>query len=230
MIRLKFIVFIIIIFFADITFAKSPFDYNLKLADSHAPLKTVYLHLSGEYGKVVNSNIQPLQYGLGGTVSFLIPDDWLNKRNKNYFTLGAKGLNNPHPGERYFITMNLIGDDAHEIDNSFNYFQILAGYRFSRRIRDDGTYFEPRVGYILWDFHDNDNPTLTKGPNHAIVFSPTYGYVYKNFDFAVFSDLGYSKRRTNIFKNNFLTLGISIGYNFGLYRVNTCRCEPYDYF
>lgn len=222
MIRIKLIAFIIIILTSDFTSAKSPFIYNIKWADSEAPLNTVYLHVSTQYGRVFNSDKQPLENGIGGNVSVLIPDDWLNNRKRNYFTLGIKGMNNPHPDKPYLSTMNIHGDK--EIDDSFNYFQFLAGYRISRRIRDDGTYFEPRIGYILWDFHDNDFG------NQAIVFSPSFGYFYRNWDFAVFSDLGFSQRRTNIGENVFFTAGISFGYNFGLYLKNKCRCLPYNYY
>jgi hypothetical protein len=224
--QIRLISFIIIVIITETTFAQG-IKYKLRIADSEAPLNTVYIHFSGEFGDVLNADLQPLRNGIGGTFSFLIPDNLINKRNHNYFSMGIKGLNNPHPNMPYLSTMNIHGDK--EIDNSFNFFQILAGYRFSDRIRNDGTYLEPRAGYILWDFHDNDDPSGTKGPNHAIVFSPTIGYVYKNFDFAVFSDLGISKRPTNIAKNVFFALGISIGYNLGFYDVNSCHCDPRDW-
>ncbi len=117
--------------------------------------------------------------------------------------------------------MNIKGDK--EIDDSFNYFQILAGYRFTQRIKYDGFYYEQKAGYILWDFHDNDKN------NQAFVITSSYGYVFRNYDFAVFADAGFSQRPTNIAQKQFYALGISVGYNFGLYRVHTCRCEPYNW-
>ena len=224
--QIKLIAFIIIYLITNTTFAQSE-KYKFRLADSEAPLNTAYFHFSGEYGSVINSNIQPLENGIGGILSVLIPDDWINKRNHNYFSMGIKGMNNPHLNKPYLSTLNIYAEK--EIDDSFNYFQFFGGYRFSDRIRNEGTYLETRLGYILWDFHDNDDPTGTKGPNHAVAFSPAFGYVYKNFDFAVFSDLGISKRPTNIGKNVYLAVGISIGYNLGFYDVNKCNCDPRDW-
>ncbi len=219
MLRLKVIIILTLIFASETAFSQLKRDYFYRLADSKAPINLVYLHLSDQNGKVLNTEYQPLQNGIGGTVSALIPDMIFNKHNRNYFSLGVKGLNSPHPGAPYLSTMNIRGDK--EIDDSFNYFQVLTGYRVSERIRNNGIYFEQRFGYIFWDFHDNDKW------NHAIVVVPSFGYVYKNYDFAVFGDVGFSQRRTNIAKNVFYTLGISIGYNFGMYKVNSCRCEPY---
>jgi hypothetical protein len=217
---IRLIAFITFVLTTETALSKG-FSHYLKLADSDAPPSTVYMHFSVEYGLVLNNSSDTiLQPGLGGTLSILIPDNLLNNRNINYFTFGIKGLNNPHKNMPYLSSMNIKGNK--EIDDSFNFFQILAGYRFSERIREGGWYFEPRIGYILWDFHDNDFS------NQAFVISPTIGYVYNNFDFAIISDTGFSQRPTNIGKNVFMTLGLSIGYDLGFYRRSKCHCEPYE--
>ncbi len=218
---LKFTAVIFLIFSTEILFAQIGRTRKIKWADSDAPLSTVYLHLSGQYGRVLTHSENELMNGIGGTMSFLLPIDFVyNRYNRyrNYYTIGIKGFNSPHIGKPYLSSMNIKGD--HEVDDSFNYFQILGGYRFCERIRYDGTYFEPRIGYILWDFHDNDFG------NQAVVISPAFGYVFRNYDFAGFCDFGISQRHNNTGERIFFTLGISVGYNFGLYKVNSCNCNP----
>jgi len=168
-----------------------------------------YFHLTADAGWVLNSS-QNNKPGLGGTFSLFIADNFLNHNDRNYFTLGIRGLNNPYDNGQYFKSMNNSADDA------FNYYMILAGYRLSRRITEGGWYFEPRAGYARYNF---------KSYNNTFVFSPVYGYDYKNFDFSAFFDFAFAQKNTATGYKGFFTPGISIGYNFGLMRRKFCNCH-----
>lgn len=167
---------------------------------AQTPKDKVYIHISGDCGFLLNSD-QDRKIGLGSTVSFLIPDNWLVSNERNYFTLGVKGLNNPVYNGKFFSSINNNTLDA------FNYFQVLAGYRFCERIPENGWYFEYRLGLTLFDLNFN---------NYAFSFSPAFGYVYNQFDFSVFSDINVADTYTALGKKEFYTLGVSIGYDIGL--------------
>ena len=187
MIPLKRIIFGAIVLIAGVSSAQTPKD-------------KVYIHISGDCGLVLNSD-QDRKTGLGSTISFLIPDNWLLSNERNYFTLGVKGLNNPVYKGKFISSINNNSLDA------FNYFQFLAGYRFCERIPENGWYFEYRLGLTMFDLNFN---------NYAFDFSPAFGYVYHKFDFSIFGDLNAAAANTVVGKNEFYTLGVSIGYDIGL--------------
>ncbi len=48
------------------------------------------------------------------------------------------------------------------------------------------------------------------------MFSPMVGYTVKKIDIGVYCDMGFSKENFATKKDNFFTLGVSVGYNIGL--------------
>jgi hypothetical protein len=50
----------------------------------------------------------------------------------------------------------------------------------------------------------------------SFLFSPMVGYTVKKIDIGVYCDMGFSKENYAIKKDNFFTLGVSVGYNIGL--------------
>ncbi len=157
-----------------------------------------YIHISAQTGFVVNS-AHDRKLGLGGNAAFLLSDKLIDKNQKNFWTFSIKAFNNPIEDGEFFSSFNNKEYDA------FNYVGLLAGYRYTLQGMQNGFYAEPRLGYGV----------LASGRS-AFLFAPVVGYTYNNIDFALFCDMGFSGNKMTIQKNQFITLGLSVGYNIGI--------------
>ena len=155
-----------------------------------------YIHVSGQAGWVLKTK-QDKSFGIGGTVGLMFQDNLLSQ--KNYFTLSAKGFNSPF-GDGKFITSIL-----NKKTDAFNYYELLAGYRFTTNSIENGLFAEPRIGF-------------GKGYTYqAFVFSPVIGFAFNKFELGVFSDFGFSQDANVLTgEKGYTTLGLSVGYNIGL--------------
>lgn len=156
-----------------------------------------YLNVSGQAGFVVNSQ-EDRKLGLGGSAAWLQQDGFLFNCSKNYLTLTLKALNNPFREGRFVSSILNNKFDA------FNYLGVLAGYRLTTGSAANGFYVEPRLGAGV------------EGSGISFLFSPAAGYAYKNFDFALYSDMGFAGKTQATGTDNFFTVGLSVGYNIGL--------------
>jgi hypothetical protein len=159
--------------------------------------KSNYIHISGDAGVVANSE-RDEKFGLGGTLSWLTQDVFIAKKPGNYISLGVKAFNNPY-GEG-----KLISSIMNDKDDAFNYIMALAGYRITGQGISDGFFVEPRIGAVFG-----------ASGYTGFAFAPLAGYAYRDFDFAVYCDMGFGGENSAVLKKNFFTPGISIGYNFG---------------
>ncbi len=157
-----------------------------------------FLNVSAQAGSVLNTD-QDKSFGIGGSITWLHQDGYLAKSENNYLTLTVKGFNNPY-GEGKFIS-SILNDKG----DGFNYITALAGYRVAFQQITDGFFLEPRLGVGFF--------ALNKS---SFVFSPMVGYTVKKIDIGVYCDMGFSKENYGIKKDNFFTLGVSVGYNIGL--------------
>lgn len=156
-----------------------------------------YVNVSLQGGYVVNSE-RDEKIGIGGTVA-IMQQDFLFNAEKNYLTLTVKGFNNPY-GDGKFITSIM-----NEEKDGFNHLDLLAGYRITGGDAQNGIFVEPRIGTALvYDWKP------------ALLFSPTVGYATRGFEVALFGDFGFHNANLAIKKQNFTTVGISLGYNIGL--------------
>ncbi|NLO72358.1 MAG: hypothetical protein GX102_15740 [Porphyromonadaceae bacterium] len=157
-----------------------------------------YLNVSGQTGVVVNSQ-RDKKLGIGGSVAWLMQDDFMSKSGKNYTSLTMKIFNNPYQEGKFLKSMFNNEDDG------FNYVALLAGYRVNFQNISNGFFVEPRLGVGIF---------ADKKP--AFVVSPLVGFAYRNFDFGAYCDLGFKNKPFATQKNNFITVGLSVGYGFGL--------------
>lgn len=157
-----------------------------------------YIHLSGNAGVVINSE-RDKKFGIGGTVSWLAQDIFISQNPANYISLTLKAFNNPY-GEG-----KLLSSIMNDKNDGFNYLMALAGYRITQQGISEGFFVEPRVGIALG-----------ASGYTGFAFAPQAGYAYRNFDFAVYCDMGFGWENSAVQKKNFFTPGLSIGYNFGL--------------
>lgn len=156
-----------------------------------------YIRISGDAGFVVNSE-RDKKFGLGGTLSWLTQDIFIAKNSDNYISLGLKAFNNPYEEGK------LITSIMNDKDDAFNYLMALAGYRITGQGISDGFFVEPRIGAVFG-----------ASGYTGFAFAPLAGYAYRNFDFAVYCDMGFGRENSAVLKKNFFTPGLSIGYNFG---------------
>lgn len=156
-----------------------------------------YLHVSVDAGMVVNSE-HDKKLGLGGTLSWLTVDNLIVPQSNNYISLGIKAMNNPYNEGKFVTSINNAKNDA------FNYLMALAGYRITQRSATEGFFVEPRLGMVFG-----------ASGYTGLAFTPLAGYVYRNFDFSVYCDMGFGRERSAILKRNFFTPGLSFSYNFG---------------
>jgi|LSQX01.3.fsa_nt_gb hypothetical protein len=157
-----------------------------------------FLNISAQAGSVLNTD-QDKSFGIGGSVTWLHQDGYLAKSENNYLTLTLKGFNNPY-GEGKFIS-SVLNDKG----DGFNYITALAGYRVAFQQITDGFFLEPRLGVGFF-----------AEKKSSFLFSPMVGYTVKKIDIGVYCDMGFSKENYAIKKDNFFTLGVSVGYNIGL--------------
>ncbi|WP_294080175.1 hypothetical protein [Proteiniphilum sp. UBA5384] len=157
-----------------------------------------YIHVSVDAGLVANTS-RDKKFGLGGTLGWLTQDNLLWGNPNAYFSLSVKAFNNPYGEGKLFSSINNDADDA------FNYIMPLVGYRITRNGISDGFFVEPRMGAVF-------------GANSyaGFVFSPLAGYALRQFDFAIYCDMGFGSKESAILKKSFFTPGISIAYNIGL--------------
>lgn len=156
------------------------------------------VNISGQAGTVLNTT-KDKSFGLGGSVAWMHQDNYLAKSEKNYFTLTMKGFINPYEGGKFISCL------LNDVDDGFNYINTLIGYRVAFRNVTDGFFIEPRLGAGLF-----------ASKKTSFVFSPMMGYAVKKIDIGAYCDMGFMKGNYAIGKNNFFTLGISVGYNIGL--------------
>lgn len=157
-----------------------------------------YLNISVQAGQVINSQ-KDRKFGLGGSLAWLHQDNYMSQNENNYFSLTMKILNNPY-GEGKFISSMF-----NNADDGFNYVSALLGYRFAFQSIENGVYIEPRLGYGHFAGHKS-----------SLIISPQIGYTYNQFDFSAFCDFGFAKKPFITGKENFATIGLSVGYNIGL--------------
>ncbi len=157
-----------------------------------------FLNISAQAGSVLNTD-QDKSFGIGGSVTWLHQDGYLTKSENNYLTLTLKGFNNPY-GEGKFVS-SVLNDKG----DGFNYITALAGYRVAFQQITDGFFLEPRLGVGFF-----------AEKKSSFLFSPMVGYTVKKIDIGVYCDMGFSKENYAIKKDNFFTLGVSVGYNIGL--------------
>lgn len=157
-----------------------------------------YLHVSAQAGSVTNS-VEDKKIGIGGTAALFLQDNLIAKTDRHFWTITARAFNNPIRDGKFISSVLNKETDA------FNYIGLLAGYRMATGDMQNGLFIEPRVGTALvWDW----KPTF--------LFSPTVGYAMNGFEIAAFGDLGFSNHQLVMGKDNFVTVGISLGYNFNL--------------
>jgi hypothetical protein len=157
-----------------------------------------FIRLSVDAGLVVNTE-RDNQFGMGGTLSWFIQDNLFSFNPDNYISIGITGFNNPY-GEG-----KLIGSILNDKKDGFNYIMPLLGYRITQQGIADGFFAEPRMGIVIGSGYT------------GFAFSPLAGYAYRNFDFSLFCDMGFSDKVSFAMrKKNFFTPGISIGYNIGI--------------
>lgn len=157
-----------------------------------------YLHISAQGGYVTNS-LEDKKIGIGGTASLFLQDNLIAKSDRHFWTLTAKAFNNPIGDGKF------IGSVLNKQRDAFNYIGVLAGYRIAGGDAQNGLFVEPRIGTALfWDWKP------------SFLVAPTIGYAFNGFEVAAFSDFGFASRNLVIGKDNFVTLGVSVGYNFGL--------------
>lgn len=159
--------------------------------------KNNYIHISADGGFIVNS-VRDEKIGLGGTLSWITTDNLIAPQSNNYISLGIKAINNPYGDGEFFTSINNDKNDA------FNYLMALAGYRITQQGVTEGFFLEPRFGVVFG-----------ASGYTGFAFAPLAGYTYRNFDFAVYCDMGFGRENSAILKKNFFTPGLSIGYNFG---------------
>lgn len=177
---------------------KLTFLFAILLTTSVLTAQKNVLNISGQVGTVMNSN-QDRKFGLGGSVAWLVQDQFISKSEKNYLSLTFKAFNNPYEEGK------LISSVFNEANDGFNYVAALAGYRVGFQSISNGFYIEPRVGMGLF-----------ASRKKSFVIAPAIGYTYKNIDFGAFCDMGFSNSNYATLTNRFFTVGLSVGYNIGL--------------
>lgn len=170
--------------------------FSLVILTTIQAQKINYFRVSGDAGMVVNTE-RDNKSGMGGTLGWLAQDNLFSFNPDNYITLSIKGFNNPYNGGK------LVGSILNGKNDGFNYIMPLLGYRTTQHGVADGFFAEPRIGIVIGSGYT------------GFAFSPLAGYAYRNFEFSLFCDMGFSEKVSAIRKNNFFTPGISIGYNLG---------------
>lgn len=157
-----------------------------------------YIRVSIEPGAVLNTKMDK-KFALGGSVAWMMEDEFISGNDNNLISVTLKGMNNP------FLDGKLISSMFNKEYDAFNYIMPLVGYRFAQDGIDDGFFIEPRIGVAV-----------LAGGKANFVIAPQAGYTYENFDFGVFCDMGFGGKPNAIKTNNFFTLGATIAYNIEL--------------
>lgn len=158
--------------------------------------KPSFIGVTANLGFVLNSDMDK-KLALGGEASYAFADPFF-KSEKNFVTIGLKGMNNPY-GEGKFISSM-----ANNKNDGLNYISLLAGYRIISQSYENGFYAEPRIG-------------ITSAAKFlGFAFAPKVGYTMKKWDFSAFADTAFGAPENNLLKKSIFTAGIGIGYNFAL--------------
>ncbi len=173
------------------------FLFTLVASSTMQAQKNNFIHISGDAGVVVNSGHDE-KFGLGGTLGWLTVDKLIAPQTHNYISLAIKAFNNPYGEGKFISSINNNKSDA------FNYLMTLAGYRITQQGISAGFFVEPRIGAVFG-----------ASGYTGFAFAPLAGYAYRNFDFAVYCDMGIGRENSAMLKKNFFTTGLSFGYNFG---------------
>lgn len=158
----------------------------------------MYLNISADGGFVTNS-VEDRKFGIGGSAAFFLQDNLIAKTDRHFWTITARAFNNPIRDGKFITSVLNKKVDA------FNYLGLLAGYRIATGDMQNGFYLEPRVGIHI---------PATRKP--GLLFSPTVGYATHGFQLGAFGDFGFTNKNLVIGKQNFITIGVSLGYNFNL--------------
>lgn len=157
-----------------------------------------YLNVSIQGGSVTNS-VEDKKIGVGGSTALFLQDNLIAKTDRHFWTITARAFNNPIRDGKFISSVLNKKTDA------FNYVGLLAGYRLSTGDMQNGLFLEPRVG-----------TALVYGWKPTFLVSPTVGFATRGFEVGAFGDFGFSNENLVMGKDNFVTVGISLGYNFNL--------------